>query len=190
MDRALVFGILVGGAGTRMGGLAKGLLKTPHGKTILQHLLALCETVKPAGRVVLLGQHPAYAAVPLPQLADDPAGIGPLGGLRALLLDAASHASDALILGCDLPHLSAALLTRLAAENTAPAVSVRLDGFWNPVFARYQPAVALPVIDAALAKNQQSMARILDTLGATALACSDAERAALRDWDTPEDVAR
>jgi molybdopterin-guanine dinucleotide biosynthesis protein A len=188
MDRALVFGILVGGAGQRMGGLPTGLLKTPNGPTILQHLIALCETVQPTGRVVLLGHHPAYAAVNLPQLADDPAGVGPLGGLRALLLDAASHACDAVILGCDLPHLSAALLARLAAEPGAPAVSVRLDGFWNPVFARYQPAAALPTIDAAIAKNQQSMARILDTLSAVALPCSDAERAALRDWDTPEDV--
>jgi molybdopterin-guanine dinucleotide biosynthesis protein A len=195
MTERVVFGILVGGAGSRMGGAAKGLLRAPQGGTVLDRLIALCHVVAPDSPIVLLGSHRAYADVPLATLADAPAGVGPLGGVRALLLEAARLDCRAVVLGCDLPYLSAALLSRLVYEHpvgeaTARAVSVRIDGYWTPVFAHYASRDALVAVDAMLARGQHSMARLLDDLGATALSLTEPELDELRDWDTPEDMLR
>src|SRR5690606_10057476 len=78
----LCVGILVGGAATRMGGGARALLRTADGRTVLERVLHEVARAAPGASVVLLGNRQEYAALGLPQLADDPSGVGPLGGLR------------------------------------------------------------------------------------------------------------
>src|SRR5262245_17154452 len=115
---SLRIGLFVGGRGLRMGGVAKGLLTLPDGETVIGRLLRVCAQALPGSTPVLVGEAAAYAALGLRAIADAPSGVGPLGGLRALLADARQdgHAA-ALVLACDMPHVSAELVQRLAHER-------------------------------------------------------------------------
>lgn len=190
---ALRIGVLVGGRGTRMGGVAKGLLRTASGASIVEHLLAECEAALPSAARVLIGDATAYTALNLPALVDAPAGIGPLGGLRALLLDAERNGEQAVIaLACDMPFVSARLLSRLASETPdALALAPRPAKLWQPLCARYSLTV-LSAVQAALDAREHSLQRVFHQLGtgARALELDTDEERELRDWDRPSDVAR
>ena len=177
-------GVFVGGAGKRMGGVAKGLLVAPSGETLVarwQSLLARVGT-----DVVLVGARGEYAHLGLPMLDDDPPGVGPLGGLAALL--GRAGARPALAVACDMPFVGEALLRRPLAAPPAPGVAPRRDGRWEPLLARYDAARVLPVVRAHLAQGRHALQGALDAAGAVELALVLGELAELRDWDTPEDV--
>lgn len=211
-----IAGLFVGGRGLRLGGRAKGLLAAPGGtETLLARWQRVISTAAPGVDIVLVGEHPAYAGLEpksthLPTLGDVPAGIGPLGGLHALLLHARSRGErDVLALAVDLPFVSTALLTRLMLETPdAPALAPRTSGRWQPLFARYatEPCLATcaglvpPALDRALADTPSDGAHVrrvgvrslLQALGsrASVLSLSPAEERELSDWDTPEDIER
>jgi molybdopterin-guanine dinucleotide biosynthesis protein A len=176
-DGRLTVGIFVGGRGSRLGGVAKGNLALPNGEKLAERL----------------GAADAYASLGLPALADAPAGIGPLGGLRALLLHAqASGHSHALALSCDLPYLGAELLVRLATEAPPAHCLAPRDGdLWHTFIARYAVA-SLPALEATVAAGDRALQRFVARLGdrAVELPVSPSERDQLRDWDTPEDAPR
>ncbi len=186
----IVGGIFVGGASTRMMRRPKGLLPSPEGGTLVDRC---CAVLRAAGvsKVVLLGAHPAYAAVAhaaaLEVLDDQPRGIGPLGGLLALL----KYAGDAraLAVACDMPFVSAALLAQLVHAPEAPIVAPRRSLRWEPLCARYDAARVLPMAQARSAARDYSLQRLLEGAGATALALPANVERELDDWDTPEDVA-
>jgi molybdenum cofactor guanylyltransferase len=188
---ALCVGIFVGGLGSRLGGVAKGNLTLPSGEKLAERLVAACATSLPDATIVLVGAAEAYAALALPALVDAPTGVGPLGGLRALLLHArATGRTHALALSCDLPYLGPALLARLAEEApAADCLAPREGELWQTLVARYAVA-SLPELDATLAAGDRALQRFVARLGARAveLTVDARERAELRDWDTPADA--
>ncbi len=180
-------GIFVGGGGTRMGGVAKGLLRGPDGLPLVVRAARLLESV--GCSVVLVGEHPAYREVGLPMLPDvTKEGAGPLGGLVALLGAGAGDA-PVLALACDMPHVSANLLRRLLEEAPgAAALAPRREGRWEPLCARYRPSAALALGKRRLAEGALALQGLLDALGATELPISREEADELCDWDSPEDI--
>ncbi|HEU4533063.1 MAG TPA: NTP transferase domain-containing protein, partial [Polyangiaceae bacterium] len=94
---APLVGLFVGGRSTRMGGRPKGLLPTPDGAGPI--VLRSARLVASLGwPLVLVGEASAYRAV-LPgvkAIDDAPAGVGPLGGLGALLAEAGAGPAIAL----------------------------------------------------------------------------------------------
>lgn len=187
----LVLGIFVGGKSTRMGGQPKGLLPAPGGsETLLARALRIAAEALPDAPRVLVGDASPYAGFGCPTLADDPANIGPLGGLRALLLEARRlQTSHAIALSCDLPHFSPSLLLRLVAEAPeALALAPRDEDRWQPFFARYATEPALGAVEQALSAGDRSLQRVLQRLPPTELVLSPAEHAELTDWDSPEDM--
>ncbi len=197
MTEPPAIGIFVGGKGLRMGGVAKANL-LHEGRTILERTLDCCAVAwshlfgaSAAPLIYLVGESSAYAASGVQRIADDPSGVGPMGGLRAFSRALPPRTSGLVIAG-DLPFLSAQLIARLASE--APSAEVlaprELDGRWQPLFARYLPALVLPLIDAALASGETSLQRLFARLGSRAqtLELSTTERELLRDWDRPCDV--
>jgi molybdopterin-guanine dinucleotide biosynthesis protein A len=180
-----VAGVFVGGPGVRMGGRPKGLLRGPDGSTLVERWRAmLAELGVP---LVLVGEAEAYEGLGLPMLRDEPPGVGPLGGLVALL----RHAGEgpALAFACDMPFVSRALVERLlAAPSDAPIVAPRRDARWEPLCARYDAARVLPLAVARAASPHHSLKRLLDDAGAAALPLLPHEDAELRDWDSPGDV--
>jgi molybdopterin-guanine dinucleotide biosynthesis protein A len=192
VTRALVVGIFVGGAARRMGGKPKGLLLTRGGERVIDRTVALARKV--SARVVLVGRSDAYA-LDLPCLPDRARGAeadpgdapGPLGGLCSLLEDAAS--GDAIAIACDMPFLTADLLARLATfEPGRAAVAPKRGGRWEPLFARFDAARALPVVEGRLARRALAMQGVLDELAAGELPLLPGESTLLSDWDCPEDM--
>jgi molybdopterin-guanine dinucleotide biosynthesis protein A len=189
----LMVGIFVGGRGSRLGGVAKGNLALPNGQPLLDRLVSLCAEAVAGAPVVLVGAAGAYARLGLPALVDSPSDIGPLGGLRALLLHAQGAGLHQVVaLSCDLPYLGAALLGRLAREvPAADCLAPREGALWHTFVARYA-VTALPELDATLSAGDRSLQRFVARLGTRAveLDVGESERAELRDWDTPEDAPR
>jgi molybdenum cofactor guanylyltransferase len=178
-----------------MGGVAKGLLEH-EGRPLVERLIDASRlAVVPYGPppLVLVGNADAYVATRLPVLVDDPMGRGPIGGLRALLVEAERSQRDAIALAVDLPYVSAGLIRRLCFEHVgAVALAPREAGRWQPLFARYRPQPVLAAIDAALASGRTSLQSIFDILDAgvdrsVELALSADETMRLRDWDRPSD---
>jgi molybdopterin-guanine dinucleotide biosynthesis protein A len=106
-------------------GVPKALLSGADGLTILEHVV---HTARCAGCDVVLVGHGGGLPEPLRTLDildDDPAGSGPLAGLCALL--ARARPGPALLLSCDLPLLTPALLATLlsAAQDPDDAVLFR-----------------------------------------------------------------
>jgi molybdenum cofactor guanylyltransferase len=189
-------GILVGGQGRRMGGVAKGLLEH-EGRPLVERLIEasrLAVAPQEPPPTYLIGNADAYVATRLPVLLDDPIGRGPIGGLRALLVEAERSGRDAIALAVDLPYVSAGLLRRLSLEQAgAAALAPREAGRWQPLFARYRPQPVLAAIDVALASGRTSLQSIFDILDAgpdrsVELVLSADEASRLRDWDRPSDM--
>jgi molybdopterin-guanine dinucleotide biosynthesis protein A len=186
-------GVLVGGAGKRMGERAKGLLEAPGGGTIVARWRTVLRDAGVA-RVVLVGRYSgrysgrqeAYEAFGLETIEDEPVGVGPIGGLAALLRRAG--ASHALALACDMPFVSRGLIARLIAAPEAAVVAPRRDGLWEPLCARYDARRVLPLALRRIAAGQRALQPLLTEAGAVELALERGEASELRDWDTPDDV--
>jgi molybdopterin-guanine dinucleotide biosynthesis protein A len=168
-----------------MGGRPKGLLQTDEGLTLVERSVGLLRSLDVP--VVLVGPVAGYASLHLPVIEDDPKGIGPLGGLLALLRTASDRA---LALACDMPFVSRALLERLIEEREAPVVAPRHDGLWEPLFAVYRRVGVLGRAEARAVSGAHSLQGLLDEVGAAEFVLSPAEAAELRDWDSPADVQR
>lgn len=186
-------GVFVGGASRRMGGAPKGLLPV-DGEPLLVRTLRVA---REAGlEPVLVGRADAYRGVAPTELAlaDDPAGVGPLGGLSALLRWAEALGEPrVLALACDMPHVTVGVLRALVDEpQRAAIVAARRapDAPWEPMLARYEIARVRPAIEAALAAGERSFQRLFARVEVSPFALSADDARALRDWDTPADVAR
>ena len=188
MARPLV-GIFVGGKGRRMGGVAKGLLTSPGGgETLVARLARIVRDAYDDVDLLLVGTADAYASHGLPSLADDPPGVGPIGGLTALLNEGKRRGAPfVLTLACDLPYVNAALLRRLRDFSpAAAAVAARQGTHWQPLCARFDPVAAQPIAHDLIRGGARSLQAVLDALSATELPLdSDHD---LRDWDEPGDV--
>ncbi len=181
----MLAGVFVGGAGKRMGERAKGLLEAPGGGTIVERWLAVLRDAGVA-QVVLVGRHQAYGGLGLDTIDDEPAGVGPIGGLAALLRRAG--AAHALALACDMPFVSRELVARLIAAPAAAVVAPRRDGHWEPLCARYDASRVLSLALRRIAAGQRALQPLLAEAGAIELPLEPGEASELRDWDTPDDV--
>ncbi len=203
----MIAGIFVGGQSTRMGGQPKGRLSARDtGEPLLVRSARL---LRLAGLTpVLVGEARDYDELlpDLPRVADAPAGVGPLGGLAGLLALAESplptplpegegktpraRREHVLVLACDMPFVSRALIDKLAhAPGDEDVLAARgAGGFLEPLCARYRVASCAPLVHAALAARQLSLQALLRRARVAELALSEAERVQLRDWDSPEDM--
>lgn len=186
MTARVVAGVFVGGASRRMSGRPKGLLLAPDGRTIVARMVDLLAASR-VDDVVLVGASGPYAAVGLPAIEDQPTGIGPLGGLVALLRRAAGE--RALALACDMPFVSTELVRHLLEAPAAAVVAPRVDGAWEPLCARYDAARMLPIAERCVAQREHALQTVLTIAGATPLRLTSDFLRELRDWDSPEDVA-
>jgi molybdopterin-guanine dinucleotide biosynthesis protein A len=188
-SHAPLVGIFVGGRGTRLGGVAKGMLRTGTGETILERLAAAIREASRGAEVVLVGSHPSYEEATWTRIDDDPPNHGPLGGLAALLRHAARTGRVAIALASDLPEVTPALLARLMREvSEASIYAPTLDGIAQPLFARYAPRAVLPAVEEMLTSSNKSLLGVLARVGICEMPLAAHEANTLRDWDQPSDV--
>ena len=167
-------------------GQPKGLLPAPDtGEPLVARLSRIGHDVglKP----LLVGDASAYEAV-VPDVqcvADRPLGVGPAGGLMGCL---AAVDSPVIVVACDLPYVDAAALARLkdTHRDALALVPRHADGLYEPLFARYAPALREP-IENCVAQGVRSLQAIIGRLDPATV---DAALLgpAVRDWDRPEDV--
>lgn len=187
-SKVMLLGLFVGGGARRMGGYPKGLLPAPDTGEPLVARIARIGTELGLEPVFVGDAGPYREVLPdLAVLADRPAGIGPLGGLAALL---AATSDAAIALACDMPYVPASLIARLATAPRGPEVLAprSAEGPWDPLCARYDARAVAPVLATELARGTRSFQRLFAALRVTELKLDAAERAGLSDWDTLEDV--
>ena len=174
-------GLFVGGASRRMG-RPKGLMKGPSGERLVTRVLTLLE---PLGvDVVLVGRRREYEALSLPVVADAPSGIGPMGGLAAVLRHAQSR--EVIALACDMPYFLGEDVCRLLRfPSQAPIVAPKREGRWEPFFARYTSSVVLPLVAQQVHMKNYRLQALFDALHVDEMPMVDAR---LNDWDSPQDV--
>jgi len=183
--------IVAGGQGSRMGGVAKGLLRL-DGEPLVARTLRLFGEVF-AGSLVVANDADPYAAFGVPVVPDQIVGRGAPGGLHAAL--AAAATPWVFTAGCDMPFLSAEAVRWLwARRGDAPAVAVVWRGQLQPLHAFWSRG-CLPAVERMLSGGQPSMWQLATAVGArlideAAWGEIDPGGRAFENVNTPADAAR
>jgi molybdenum cofactor guanylyltransferase len=183
--------LIAGGRATRMGGLAKGLLRV-DGEPIAARTLRLFRTLFADALVVANDPEP-YAALGAAIVPDVLPGKGAPGGLHAALSSARTEWVFAA--GCDMPFLSEAPIAFLATRREgADAVLVRFDGHLQPLHAFWSRR-CLATLERLLREGNPSFPDLAAAVNARVVE-EDAWRAidpagrAFENANTPADAAR
>ena len=158
--------VLAGGLSSRLG-QEKALLRV-HGQgqpDLLRRTHNLLTALLPRCWVAC---RPARPRAGYDCIFDQVEGLGPFSGVHAALRAAAEECFAAVLaLSCDLPFMDEATLRRLlAARETAPGQRLlttfrqRETGFIEALTAVYEVA-ALPLFDAALARGERKLSRVI-----------------------------
>ncbi|MCX7789238.1 MAG: molybdenum cofactor guanylyltransferase [Chloroflexaceae bacterium] len=191
--------ILAGGASRRMGVDKRRLrLWGERGPTLLERTLAmaseLCDET-----LVVLNDPELWPALPARLVGDAYPGAGPLGGIYSGLRVCASP--FALVLACDMPFLSRALLAAMLAfprDHDVLALRTRAPGATRnglgiePLHAIYS-RVCLPAIHEALEAGERQITAFFPRVRVRVLeradyAAYDPEGLALFSLNTPEQL--
>jgi molybdopterin-guanine dinucleotide biosynthesis protein A len=148
--------VLAGGAGRRLGG-AKPRASL-RGRPLISYPVAAALDAGLA-TVALAKRDTALPALPCPVLREPALPRHPLCGIVTALRHAGGR--PVLVIGCDMPLLTPALLAWIAALER-PAVAC-LDGALQPLLARYAPE-QLPALEAAL-REQAPLRCAVESLG-------------------------
>jgi molybdopterin-guanine dinucleotide biosynthesis protein A len=186
--------IFVGGKSRRMGE-HKGLLPVPGGAEPIVE--ALVRRAREAGfDPLLVGDATPYAhlAEGVIRVEDDPPGAGPLAGLQAALRHALNTGRSRFVtVACDMPYVTPEALQQVRDhQSEAPVVAPRRgpDAPWEPMLARYDAARLADALAEAISQGQRSFQKLFASIEVEAPPLTPAINCALRDWDTPEDLAR
>jgi len=180
----LVAGVLIGGTSARMG-TTKATLPW-GGLTMLETIVNTVLQV--TDDCVLLGQHSATppSLNRLKTIPDIHPGIGPIGGLHALLTS--NRDTWCLLLSCDIPHITSRVITRLV-DNIAPNVPIvayRANHRFETCCALYHASL-LPTLEQAIARKSRSLQRLIESLPHRTIAADDQTQRALNNINTPQE---
>ena len=184
--------VLVGGKSARMG-QDKALL--PWGERVLATWMA--ERVQAVcGSTYLVGSAAKYSGLGFPVIEDVFAGQGPLGGIHAGIQS--SPARWNLVVGCDLPYLTAEFLTWLLqlAKSEQSDVTIpesEMHGY-EPLCAVYAGGCLHP-IEEALRSGKRKIRQVLERLAVRVVRVEewkryDPEGKLFRNVNTAEEYQR
>jgi molybdopterin-guanine dinucleotide biosynthesis protein A len=189
--------ILAGGKATRFGGVAKHELVV-EGRTIFERQVAVLAP-RVAEILVSLGSStrsaPDIAGASIRTVRDAYEGIGPLAGIAAGL--AACRTPWLLVVAGDMPYISAALIDQLIARahssvdphaaDSVDAVGIRIDGLPEPLVCVLHTR-ALPIVERRIAGSDYKASRLLTDENLRVDWFENADRAAVRNVNSPEDL--
>jgi molybdenum cofactor guanylyltransferase len=158
----LLGAVLAGGGGSRFGG-PKAEVRI-GGVRMAERAVVLLRTV--VEDVVVVSARP-LSAPPAPVIPDRVEGVGPLGGLDAALHHARDRGYEGVLLvACDLPLLTPALLDEVAsALGSHPAVAPARHGAGvEPLCAVYRVEV-LEAVERRLAQEDRSLHALFRDVG-------------------------
>ena len=150
--------ILAGGQARRFGGRDKGALAV-DGRAIRDRQLEVLTAI--TTDIMIVGGR-SGAPAPARMVTDKISGGGPLSGLHAALSEATGAAT--VVIACDMPFVSAALLDHLLTLTRDADVVVPRDGRgYHPLCAAYTRACLAPAA-AHLANGRLKMADLFEAL--------------------------
>lgn len=183
--------LVAGGRATRLGGVAKGLLRV-DGEPLAARALRVYRALFEDALVVANDPAP-YAALGARIVADVIAGKGAPGGVHAAL--AAARTGWVFTAGCDMPFLSAEGIALLAARRAGhDAVLVRFAGRLEPLHALWSRA-CLPAFERALRAGDPSLRELSRLVNAAVIEepewrTIDPDGRAFANANTPDDLVR
>ncbi|HEY2434040.1 MAG TPA: molybdenum cofactor guanylyltransferase [Vicinamibacterales bacterium] len=186
--------ILAGGRATRFGGADKASLVV-GGRRIIDRQLELLAAFSDDVMVVV-NDRTRYPDLDVPVVMDRVAGAGPLGGVYTALAEA--RHSRVIVLACDLPFVSPALLDRLVVasepgRHEQDAVVPRTTRGLEPlaaVYRRHCAEVARRCIESGELRMTAFLAELrVGELDAGAVA-GENEETWFENINTPHDYAR
>lgn len=176
MNRAAI--VVVGGAGQRLGGVAKPWLRV-GGVPIIDYIL---DAVLPhVQQCILVGVQPSDWTHPsVTWTQEQPAGSGPAAAVRAGLAVLDADVREVLLMAGDAPFVDEPVRTLLDADVAEDGVALEVDGQVQYLCAR----LVRTGLERATAMPSTSMRGIYEELRIRTIPAS------LRDADTWEDVAQ
>lgn len=159
--------ILAGGRARRFDGRDKSALVVGGSPILERQLAALGAVAPPLVEVLLVGRPSEIRPVERPPLtvrvvADSRPGHGPLGGLETALTTAREDVL--VVIACDMPFISADLLTHLLAlSGAADAVVPVTERGYHPLCAVYTRA-CLATVTRHIDEGRLRMNALLDTV--------------------------
>ena len=188
--RTLAAAILAGGRARRLGGANKAALEI-GGIRIFDQQYALLHQLTSTVFVVGGGAGP-WTDQGIRVVPDEIPGAGALGGIYTAIR--ASPCERTLVVGCDMPFLSAAFLRRLTAEDGADLVIPRSRRGYEPLCAVYGKACA-PGIRARIDRRALEASTLpLDVrvveIGPDVIAGYDPDGLLFVNVNTPHEYAR
>ncbi|MCA9295197.1 MAG: molybdenum cofactor guanylyltransferase [Phycisphaerales bacterium] len=182
-DERVVGVILIGGASRRMGS-PKHELRYADGQRLLDRVASMLADV--CAMVVTVGHAPPVDSERVHVRDRRPDG-GPLAGIEAALMDYTM--GPILVMPCDMPGVTPALLRRLLAAPPADVAVFRGadDDDVLPLPIRLAPS-ALPAVRACLDNDRRSLRDLLGDAATTFVPLDASERAAMANINTPADA--
>ena len=186
--------VLAGGDGTRLGGLAKGLLEVRERRTVEWVADAVAPLVED---LVLVGGSKVLAAGLGARGIDDlRPGMGAIGGIHAAFELAGDR--GCFVVAWDLPFVNTALLwalrERAIADDADAGLAERAGSRWGvePLCAWYDAPRCRAALDAALAEGDTRAGAWLARIRVARLTASEMTAYGnpahlLMDLDTPQD---
>ncbi len=183
--------ILAGGRARRLAGRDKSRLVI-GGETILARQVHVLQKV--AAEILLVGGAPSRPGSPgLTCVPDIRPGTGTLGGIYSALH--AARSAKVLIVGCDMPFLTAPFLSRVIEDADGVDVAMpRTSDGWQPLCACYGQGCRAGI----LRHLDEGRLKVVDMLpeltvreiGPEVVASFDPLGDLLMNINTPEDLAR
>jgi molybdopterin-guanine dinucleotide biosynthesis protein A len=183
--------ILAGGQARRLGGIDKSALLV-RGTSILDRQLGVLRSLTPHILIVASDEH-RYREAGVPVVRDCIRGAGSLGGLYTALVEAPTD--QLVVMGCDMPFLTAPFLSRLAALGAGADAAMPRDARGlHPLCAAWGRRAA-PHLRARIDEGRLRILDALDGLDVRAmdpgeLARFDPDGTLLLNVNTPDDYAR
>ena len=191
LDVAPFAAVLLAGGQSRRMGRDKALLPLPDGRLLWQRQLDVLRALEPAELFISGPARPGFPAA-VPTVEDAVPGLGPLGGIAAVL--AVMRSARLLVLAVDLPMMASAFLCKLLRHGNNEArgiVPQAADGFFEPLAAVY-PRTALGPAQARIGRQELSLQTFIRALIAerkvSTLPIDAAESALFANWNAPIDL--
>ena len=169
--------ILAGGASTRMG-RTKASMPMPGGESMIEHVTAALQSV--CTRVVVVGGDEEDA------IADLRPGLGPLGGIEALLTSGLDERY--LVCPCDMPLVTDYVFGALTVDSDTLATVLRIDDEMEPrpLPARID-AAALDIVRQCLDEGRRAVHHALDAMDPHVITLPSSIAGQLANVNTPEE---
>lgn len=183
--------VLAGGAATRYGGVAKGMLPLPTGEPMISRIIDQIATAGIEPIVIIANERQPYESCGRLILPDAVPGQGPLGGIAtALARFEASHRA-VLFMPCDLPGIMASHVIALCdafEQGDAPIVAACTDrSMWNPLCAVVEVDQRPAIEQRATQPESRRVRRVWRELGARMVDFTDAT--AFFNVNSPDEMA-